>query len=87
MDDISGALVLPPGVELTMNYLLGRLKWLETAECRASMDEAIRVAERKVTTDKFKNMLAAKELFTERWVASERRHNVYDRSGPDESKN
>jgi hypothetical protein len=65
MNDISGSL-MPAGVELTIKYLLGKLKWLETAECRAVMDESVRVAERKVTTDKFKNMLMAKEFFTER---------------------
>jgi len=62
MSDISGSL-LPAGVDLTMKYLIGRLKWLETMECRLIMGEERRIEERRKVTEKFKSMLSAKEVF------------------------
>ena len=47
----------------TYDILLARLKWLETPECRKSMDEEKRVAVRKEVTERFRKVLQAQAVF------------------------
>ena len=45
------------------DILLARLKWLETVECRKSMDEEKRVAVRKEVTERFRKVIQAQAVF------------------------
>jgi hypothetical protein len=45
------------------DILLARLKWLETPECRKSLDEEKRVALRKEVTERFRKVLQTQAVF------------------------
>lgn len=47
----------------TIETLTRELKYLETRECRSSMGEAERIVLRRIITERFRNLLKARDVF------------------------
>ena len=54
-------IVLPP--HDLEESIIRQLRFLETRECRAKMDEPFRIYERKLLTERFRNVLKTKQAF------------------------
>lgn len=63
MNPIPSLTIKIPGAFSTIDNLIKRLRYLETRECRASMSEEVRVAERKFVTGEFQKALVARDFF------------------------